>query len=261
MVLDLCGIEFNKELIGVQVYKKAQIIPLELVKEVHLDFDIEDPDFGSPIDEKDKVHFVNLNEFRETIEITATNKQREKYIKRFLPTALVENNKYNIPASIKLAQGILESNAGTGTLAKKARNHFGIKSFNGKGFKMCDDSCDDKFRIFGKDWDSWRYHSTMLTSLERYKPLFATSFPNAFFSKYKNLRGRNYYGKKYSYGIDPNFQKKLELLEEYWDIPYKRFAYGLDILGYATDNRYADSLIKLIEENNLNDLDKVEVIW
>lgn len=214
-----------------------------------------------PIKKKNKVHFTNLNQYRKTIKITATTKQIENYIVRFLPTALVENSKYKIPASIKLAQGILESNAGKSELARAANNHFGIKSFNGKGYKMCDDSCKDRFRYFVSAWASWRYHSTLLSTNSRYKPLFLESFHENSFYKYKDLKGRNYKGKKYSYGKDHRFEQKLKLLKKFWHIPYKRFAYGLDILGYATDNRYAESLIQIIEENNLQDYDLVEIIF
>jgi flagellum-specific peptidoglycan hydrolase FlgJ len=87
----------------------------------------------------------------------------EAYVKRFLKTAKAEADKYNIPVSIKLAQGILESNAGRSELSLKHNNHFGIKyRGTGKYAVYKDDSPRDKFQVYKSAWRSWRAHSELL---------------------------------------------------------------------------------------------------
>lgn len=225
------------------------------IPEIEMTFDF------TPVNTGNKVYFTTLNEFRENTEIEASAKEVSAYVKRFLPTALVEQSKFGIPASIKFAQGLLESNVGRSDLATKANNHFGIKDWSGKGMNMKDDSKKDMFRIYSRAWDSWRDHSKVLKG-KRYTPLFKEQFNREEFNRYRNSIGRNYRANgSYYYGKDPDFDSKLKLLEENWNIPYKRFAYGLDILGYATSNRYANSLINLIEKNKLTNFDNLEVIF
>jgi flagellum-specific peptidoglycan hydrolase FlgJ len=79
-----------------------------------------------------------------------TTKSRKKYIKRFVRVAVLEMKRYGIPASISIAQGILESNAGGSRLCLVQNNHFGIK----KG---------GKYRWYKSAWDSWRHHSEVLS--------------------------------------------------------------------------------------------------
>jgi flagellum-specific peptidoglycan hydrolase FlgJ len=87
----------------------------------------------------------------------------DKYIKRFLKTAKAEADRFNIPVSIKLAQGILESNAGRSELSRKHNNHFGMKWRGvGKYAVYRDDSPRDKFQVFKSAWYSYRAHSKLL---------------------------------------------------------------------------------------------------
>ena len=153
----------------------------------------------------------------------AVRAEMDAYVKRFAPTAVREQAKFGIPASISLAQGILESASGTSDVCKNSKNHFGIKCFNkkhkkwGKGHKgKCwnahDDHATDHFVIFKTDWDSWRRHSTFLSEYDRYKFLFKSS-------------------------------------------DYRVWAHGLQKAGYATSKTYAKKLIKLIETLNLQRFD------
>jgi flagellum-specific peptidoglycan hydrolase FlgJ len=139
------------------------------------------------------------------------------YIKRFLPTAKAEADKYNIPVSIKLAQGILESNAGRSELSQKHNNHFGMK-YRGEGKYAVyrDDSPRDKFQVYKSAWYSWRAHSKLLC-LPRYNHL-------------RDLRRLQYkkwaYGlKKSGYATAPHYAKSLiKVIERYglwrYDSPF-----------------------------------------
>lgn len=143
----------------------------------------------------------------------------DSYIKRFAPIAVQEMKEYGIPASITLAQGLLESNAGDSRLAKDANNHFGIKCFSkscGKGHckNYTDDTHKDFFRMYTNVWESYRAHSLFLQR-----------------SRYKHLL-------------------KLKKTD------YKAWAHGLKKAGYATDKRYAYKLISIIETLNLQRFDK-----
>lgn len=140
------------------------------------------------------------------------------YILRFQKVAIAEHRKYGIPASIKMAQALLESNAGTSRMAKDINNHFGMKCHarsceKGHCKNYHDDSHKDFFRAFDSAWASWRAHSVLLSG-ERYNHLPAKC------------------------GND-----------------YKCWAKGLKEAGYATDRNYATKLIKRIEQYNLQILD------
>jgi len=134
----------------------------------------------------------------------------EKYVKRFLKTAQAEAELYNIPVSIKLAQGILESNSGRSQLAKRHNNHFG-KKWHGSGKYAIykDDTPKDKFQVYKSAWRSYRDHSKLLTGT-RYKHLLT-----------------------------------LHRLD------YKKWAHGLKKAGYATNPKYAEALISVIETYQL----------
>ena len=145
--------------------------------------------------------------------------QQYTYVKRFADVARTEMEQFGIPASITLAQGLLESQAGKSPLARDANNHFGIKCFSKKCKKghcknFSDDHHKDFFRTYSSVWESFRAHSLFLQK-DRYKHL-------------------------------------LELKKT----DYKNWAVGLKRAGYATDPNYAQKLIRLIE--NL-DLDKYDV--
>jgi LysM repeat protein len=135
---------------------------------------------------------------------------REDYIKAYSEFAVDEMNRSGVPASITLAQGILESDCGNSTLARKANNHFGIKchkNWNGKKVYHDDDARNECFRSYSSVRESYRDHSDFLKSSTRYAFLF-----------------------------------KLKPSD------YKGWARGLQKAGYATDPRYADLLIRIIEE-------------
>lgn len=141
------------------------------------------------------------------------------YIERYKDLAIEEMETYHIPASITLAQGILESDCGNSPLALEANNHFGIKchkEWSGKTFYQDDDEKDECFRSYGKAEDSYRDHSEFLTTRDRYSSLFT-----------------------------------LEITD------YEGWAYGLKAAGYATNPRYPEMLIKVIEENGLDKYDRV----
>ena len=140
------------------------------------------------------------------------------YIKKFAPAAVKNMRFYKIPASITLAQGVLESGYGEGTLAKKANNHFGIKCHNGwkgKSIRHDDDAKDECFRSYKNPLRSYRDHSLFLVDRDGYSFLF-----------------------------------KLKRKD------YKGWAIGLKAAGYATDPKYAEKLISLIERFDLTRFDE-----
>lgn len=141
----------------------------------------------------------------------------EKYIDNFKDIAKEEMRLYNIPASITLAQGILESASGGGRLSVEANNHFGIKCHEWTGAKIYhdDDLKQECFRKYTDAKYSFRDHSLFLTERKRYSKLF-------------NLKKED----------------------------YKGWAKGLKEAGYATDKQYPQKLISLIERYNLYEFDK-----
>jgi LysM repeat protein len=145
------------------------------------------------------------------------SKQYEAYIKEYREIAVEEMKRYHIPASITLAQGLLESGAGQGTLARKSNNHFGIKcgsDWDGKTVKHDDDARNECFRVYKNPEDSYRDHSKFLAGRSRYASLF-----------------------------------KLKITD------YKGWARGLKKAGYATNPRYAEQLIGIIELYDLHKYD------
>jgi len=144
-----------------------------------------------------------------------------EYIDQYSAIAVEEMELYRIPASITLAQGILESNSGNSPLAREANNHFGIKchkEWTGAMYYMDDDEENECFRKYKKVWESYRDHSEFLTTRERYSFLF-------------DLKADD----------------------------YKGWAHGLKKAGYATNPRYPELLIKIIEENGLHIYDKGKI--
>jgi flagellum-specific peptidoglycan hydrolase FlgJ len=143
--------------------------------------------------------------------------QQIKYIERFEQTALEEQALYRIPASIKLAQGIIESGSGKGKLTLCCNIHFCIKDpYNGpNSVQHHDDDPNDHFVTYSSAWRSYRGHSKLLSTAGRYKFLF-----------------------------------KLEITD------YEGWAYGLKKAGYATNPKYAQELIKIIKKYQLYKLDK-----
>ena len=139
------------------------------------------------------------------------------YVRRFIGIAKSEKQKFGIPVSITLAQGLLESDAGDSRLTRAANNHFGVKTFNKRvpHVVMKDDSPTDKFKKYDSAWESYRDHSLLLMR-DHYKPL--------------------------------QYLSKTD---------YVSWAKGLQKAGYATDPQYAAKLIKIIENLQLFKLDEV----
>lgn len=124
----------------------------------------------------------------------------EEYIKRFHKVAQAEQKKYGIPASITLAQGILESGVGKSKLASKHNNHFGIKCWC-KGRKhdcvpMADDSPNDRFKRYPSAWESYRHHSKFVSKM----PLKVSRGAN--YKKWAKALKRAGYATKRTYAED-----------------------------------------------------------
>lgn len=172
--------------------------------------------------EKNKTESVEVKEVESTEsdskkeEVVKPPSSTEVYIARYADIAKAEMRKSKIPASITLAQGILESGSGRGRLAVKANNHFGIKCHGWKGSKIYhdDDRSQECFRKYKKAESSYEDHSDFLTGRKRYADLFK---------------------------LRPN--------------DYKGWARGLKKAGYATDRKYPDKLISLIERYKLYQYD------
>lgn len=148
-----------------------------------------------------------------------TGQVQQNYIDTYSAIAVEEMLRTGVPASITLAQGLLESGAGLSTLATEGNNHFGIKchkGWTGKTMYMDDDRRGECFRVYDSAAESFRDHSDFLRYRDRYKFLF-----------------------------------DLELTD------YKGWAIGLKKAGYATDPKYSAKLIKYIEDYNLARFDIV----
>ena len=153
--------------------------------------------------------------------LRAEKRERQQaYVNRFSKIAQAEMRQFGIPASISLAQGLVESNAGDSKLSVKNNNHFGMKCFShsctkGHCSNFTDDTHKDFFLKFDNPWKSFRAHSKLLKSGARYRRLF-------------RLRAND----------------------------YRNWALGLKAMGYATDPHYANSLIRTIEDLDLQQYDK-----
>ena len=144
---------------------------------------------------------------------------QQQYIDKWASTAVKEMYRSGVPASITLAQGILESRSGQSPLASEGNNHFGIKchsDWKGKTMKYDDDRKGECFRVYGDAEDSFRDHSDFLRYQDRYKFLF-------------------------------DFDTK----------DYESWAYGLKKAGYATDPAYPSKLIKIINDYDLSRFDRM----
>lgn len=142
---------------------------------------------------------------------------REQYIETYKNLAIIEMHRAGVPASITMAQGILESNDGNSRLAQKGNNHFGIKcksTWKGKTMYADDDAPDECFRAYDSPNDSYRDHSDFLRENWRYHELF-----------------------------------DLDVTD------YKGWARGLRKAGYATNKSYHTIIINLIERHELYKLD------
>ena len=140
-----------------------------------------------------------------------------RYIETYRELAIDQMQRYQVPASITLAQALCESGAGQSRLAREAHNHFGIKvgtGWKGSYIVMADDRPNDRFRKYGSDAESYEDHSRFLRNNPRYNSLF-----------------------------------QLKLTD------YKGWAHGLKRCGYATNPNYGTMLIGIIERYNLSQFD------
>jgi hypothetical protein len=147
----------------------------------------------------------------------STNEVTKAYIAQYSAVAMSNMKAYGIPASIILAQGILESGSGKGDLALNANNHFGIKCHNdwtGDKVYKDDDAANECFRKYNQSAESYQDHAKVLTTKTRYAKLFALPKDD-----------------------------------------YRSWAKGLKEAGYATDPRYPEKLISYIETYNLSQYD------
>ena len=143
---------------------------------------------------------------------------REEYIERYKSIAIADMERYGIPASITMAQGILESDSGNSTLSRTSNNHFGIKcksTWRGARVYHDDDAPGECFRSYSSVEESYRDHAEFLDSSPRYDSLFA-----------------------------------------YPATDYRSWARGLKAAGYATAPDYAQRLVKIIEDYHLYLLDE-----
>ncbi|MFA5573664.1 MAG: glucosaminidase domain-containing protein [Brumimicrobium sp.] len=143
-----------------------------------------------------------------------------EYVEKWKDVAIFQMVEYRIPASITLAQGILESGSGNSMLATRANNHFGIKchDWTGKKFYQDDDAINECFRKYKNAAESYKDHSEFLSNRSRYAFLF-----------------------------------DLEITD------YKSWAKGLKKAGYATNPKYANLLIDIIQKYDLNQYDQFGV--
>jgi len=179
--------------------KKQQLAPISQITKP-----------AEPVKNAEKVSATNFSSIKTPA---------ESYIERFKNIAISEMNGSGIPASITLAQGILESGNGNSRLAKEANNHFGIKcstEWKGETILQDDDNKDDCFRVYKSPEESFRDHTEFLKR-KRYAPLFE---------------------------LDKN--------------DYRGWANGLKTAGYATNPRYAELLISLVERYELSRFDRIE---
>lgn len=148
------------------------------------------------------------------------NSAYQEYIDKYKDLAIDQMNKYGIPASITLAQGVFESGAGKSSLTRKSNNHFGIKchsDWKGKKVYFDDDARGECFRAYKNAKESYEDHSRFLSTGRRYRRLF-----------------------------------------ELKTTDYKGWAKGLKAAGYATNPQYAKRLIEIIELYDLDKYDRAK---
>jgi LysM repeat protein len=146
----------------------------------------------------------------------------EMYIDTYKDAAIAEMKRSGVPASITLAQGILETEAGNSELVKKSNNHFGIKcksNWTGESVRHTDDAANECFRKYNKASESYKDHSDFLKTSPRYASLFE---------------------------LNPT--------------DYKGWAYGLKKAGYATNPKYPQIVISNIEKYNLQQYDDANFV-
>ena len=169
-----------------------------------------------------KVCFILFSFMISFMAVHAQKISQEEYIAKYKNLAIQEMHRSGVPASITLAQGILETESGNSSLVLRSNNHFGIKcksNWDGPSVSHDDDARDECFRAYGSAEESYRDHSDFLKNSPRY----------AFLFKYEPTN-------------------------------YKDWAFGLKQAGYATNPRYPEMLIKFIETNNLQQYDTADMM-
>lgn len=169
-----------------------------------------------------KVCFIVFYSMVSVLVVNGQKLTQEEYIAKYKNLAVSEMYRSGIPASITLAQGLLETESGNSPLVLRSNNHFGIKcksNWNGPSVSHDDDERDECFRAYGSAEESYRDHSDFLKNSPRYAFLFDFEPTN-----------------------------------------YKDWAYGLRQAGYATNPRYPEILIRFIEANDLQQFDSEEYL-
>lgn len=233
----------------------------------------------APVEVEEVVTESTPTAIEEADELVATSAVKvtpeviRQYIQTYKDIAMVEMQRYKIPASITLAQGILESGSGQGRLARHARNHFGIKchlGWEGATISHDDDEKGECFRKYARAEDSFEDHSLFLVNRPRYASLFEL--------KPDDYKGWAHGLKKAGYATDPGYPNKLIFLIK----KYNLHQYDLMVLGvvkkeevkadnpedfyiveqgdtlYGISRKTKVSVEKLIELNNLSDSNAIQ---
>jgi LysM repeat protein len=169
---------------------------------------------------------------RSNLVLESSVSDQDEYIRRFKVIAMREMERSGVPASIKLAQGILESGAGSSKLARSANNHFGIKcgsNWNGDTYFREDDDYDEEGRLIKSCFRQYRNAEASFVAHSEFLRDPAKSFRYGFLFR-----------------LDP--------------ADYKAWANGLRTSGYATNPSYPELLISIIERNNLQQFDQSSVV-
>ncbi len=201
-------------------------------KDLQFQFNMNAPIVEAADDSSDARAATSRHSMAQTVSLSQANKassglyalgmtenQAKTYIRRFSKVAVTEMQKFAIPASVKMAQGLLESKAGQSDYAQNCNNHFSMQCFSdncdgGKcNFKSAGDGAH--YRKYDSAWQSWRSHSKMITNNNRFNHL-------------------------------------LELGKD-----YQAWARGLEKAGYSDDQHYAEKLAHLIQTFKLNKLDEL----
>jgi len=211
LTLVSCGAKHNSKLTGNKL-KSKELVSKEKYREQQKKSE----------DQRRVQEETKKNKEKETLvatsQVSVTADMIQDYILQYKEIAKNNMTTYGIPASITLAQGVLESGSGQGTLSRNANNHFGIKchkEWDGPSVRHTDDAPDECFRKYDAPEESYKDHSLFLVSRSRYSDLF-------------NLDKDDYEG----------------------------WAHGLKKAGYATDPKYANKLISLIERYTLDQYDR-----
>ncbi|WP_353101771.1 glucosaminidase domain-containing protein [Myroides odoratus] len=218
LTLVSCGVKNNSKLTG-RKSKTKELVSKEQYRAQQKKVEEQRRIQDDAKRERDKRTAAKNSETLEaTSRISVTADMIQDYILQYKDIAKDNMSSYGIPASITLAQGVLESGSGQGTLSRNANNHFGIKchkEWDGPSVRHTDDAPDECFRKYDAPEESYRDHSQFLVSRSRYNDLF--------------------------------------LLEK---DDYEGWAHGLKKAGYATDPKYANKLISLIERYTLDQYDR-----